>query len=340
MTTTSLEATPLPSSVIVGSAEEILRSEFASGIYLIDPLIHKYFSFLPPEQVCALPKSGESIKSLESLEEVTHMLLKRGADRSSTLIGIGGGATTDFVGFLGSIFMRGVRTVLIPTTLLSQVDASIGGKNGVDVGTAKNVLGTIQDPHRVIIDTKQLQTLSIEEMRSGFAEVLKVAFVSDAPFLDWLQSHQQELDARDDSYLSPMVRKAISCKLDITQQDTHESGVRRLLNLGHTIGHAIEMEFNLRHGEAISIGMVLEAKIGAVLGLIDPTIAHQFSERLAAFQLPVSLNKEISGVLELLSRDKKREGEKLYLPLVTTIGNAKVFEVSFKEFVNAVRHVS
>jgi len=323
-----------------GSAEAVLCSEFKNGIFLVDPHIQKYFSFLPETQVCVLPKSGEAIKTLESLEEVTQMLLKQGADRSSTLIGIGGGATTDFVGFLGSVFMRGVKTVLLPTTLLSQVDASIGGKNGVDVGRTKNVLGTIRDPHHIIIDTQLLQTLSIEEFRSGIAEVLKVAFVSDAAFSNWLESHQQELDARNDSSLALMVRKAIACKLAITQQDTHESGVRRLLNLGHTVGHAIEIEFNLRHGEAISVGMVVEAHIGAALGLIKPAIALDLAKRLAAFHLPVTLDKDIASVLGLLSKDKKREGEKLYLPLVEAIGSAKVFEVSFKEFVNAVRHVS
>lgn len=328
------------SSILYGDAKSIIASQYSGSILLIDPSLRESLKGFPQEQVIILPQSGEKIKSVHYLEEISKELLAKGADRKVTLIGVGGGATTDFVGFLGSIFMRGVKTVLVPTSLLAQVDASIGGKNGVDIGEIKNILGTIQEPAAIIIDTNFLNTVSVDELRSGIAEVIKIGFLMDSAFVEWISSNNKKIFSKDKATLDQLVKKAIELKLSIVTNDSYEQGDRRLLNLGHTLGHAIEMGLGLRHGEAVALGIVLEAKVGAKLKLISDQVESMLSDYLSQFGLPVSLDSPIEPFIDLISRDKKREGNKLYLPLVSSIGQSEVFEVSFKEFVDAVRNIN
>lgn len=327
------------SSILYGETRSIISAQFENSILLVDPALKEYFNNLPNQKVISLPKSGEALKTLSLIEEVTKILLSLGADRRTTLIGIGGGATTDFVGFLGSIFMRGIKTVLVPTTLLAQVDASIGGKNGVDIGEIKNILGTVQEPACTIIDTNFLETVPDAEIISGLAEVIKIGLLTDKDFVEWLSKNHSKILSKDKQILSELVRRAVDLKLSVVANDAYEQGARRLLNLGHTIGHAVEKGLSLRHGEAVSIGIVLEAKVGNSLGLVPEKVTEEISSMLSLFRLPIKLDSPIEPFIDLISSDKKREGDTLFLPLITNMGNSEVFQVSFKEFISAVRNI-
>lgn len=270
---------------------------------------------------------GEDHKNITTCVEIWNILTDLGADRKSLIINLGGGVVTDLGGFVASTFKRGIDFIAVPTTLLSMVDASIGGKNGVDLGNLKNQIGVINTPKMVLVDTHYLQTLPQNEMRSGMAEMLKHGLIFDEKY--W----QKFLDLKklDLTDLDQLIFESIEIKNKIVMQDPNENGIRKALNFGHTLGHAIESYFlesqdriTLLHGEAIAIGMILESYISLHFQLIDQATYTAIKTNINSVFDKISIKKtDIKPILELLIHDKKNEFGKIKFVLLDGIGNTK-----------------
>jgi 3-dehydroquinate synthase len=268
--------------------------------------------------------AGEANKNIETCIQIWNVLTELGADRKSLLLNLGGGVVTDLGGFVASTFKRGIDFINIPTTLLSMVDASVGGKTGVDLGNLKNQIGVINTPKMVLIDTTYLETLSQIEMRSGLAEILKHGLIFDIAY--WKQF--LDLSKIDYADFDQIIFDSIKIKNEIVIQDPNEKGIRKALNFGHTLGHAIESYFlenetkkTLLHGEAIAIGMVLESYISLQKKLISESEYQEIKKVLnAIFDQVVFEEKDINPILELLIHDKKNEYGTIKFVLLDGIG--------------------
>ena len=273
-------------------------------------------------------ESGEQNKNIHTCTEVWGVLTELGADRKSLLLNLGGGVITDLGGFVASTFKRGIDFVNIPTTLLGMVDASVGGKNGVDLGPLKNQVGTITNPKMVLIDTRFLTTLPQNQMRSGLAEMLKHGLIADKSYWS-LFLDLAHLDLND---LDILIHKAIIIKNEIVQQDPKENGIRKALNFGHTLGHAIESFFlendqkiTLLHGEAIAIGMVLESYLSLKQKLITSEDYLEIKHTLKSiFGTVEILDEELNPICDLLIHDKKNEYGKIQFALLDGIGKVNL----------------
>ncbi len=273
-------------------------------------------------------ESGETEKNISTCVEIWNILTELGADRKTLLLNVGGGVITDIGGFVASTFKRGIDFINIPTTLLAMVDASIGGKNGVDLGNLKNQIGVINVPRMVLIDTEFLSTLPQNEMRSGLAEMLKHGLIFDAGY--W--SRFTDLSQTDFADFDALIHRSVAIKNDIVMQDPTENGIRKALNFGHTLGHAIESYFlesnhkkTLLHGEAIAVGMVLESYISWQKGLLSEEEYRQIKKTLRAiFDAVVFDENDLQPVLDLLIHDKKNEYGKIQFALLDGIGKIKI----------------
>jgi 3-dehydroquinate synthase len=269
-------------------------------------------------------EAGESEKNINTCLEIWKILTELGGDRKSILINIGGGVITDIGGFVASTFKRGIDFINIPTTLLAMVDASIGGKNGIDLGNLKNQIGVITNPKMILIDTEYLSSLPQNEMRSGLAEMLKHGLIADKKY--WSQF--LDLKQTDFADLDELIHSSIVIKNTIVMQDPTENGIRKALNFGHTLGHAIESYFlesedknNLLHGEAIAVGMILESFISWQKGLIAETEYFEIKNTInAIFDCIFFEENDIQPILDLLIHDKKNEYGKIQFALLDGIG--------------------
>jgi 3-dehydroquinate synthase len=269
-------------------------------------------------------EAGEINKNIETCIQIWNILTDLGADRKSLVINLGGGVVTDLGGFVASTFKRGIDFINMPTTLLSMVDASVGGKTGVDLGNLKNQIGVINTPKMVLIDTTYLETLSQIEMRSGLAEILKHGLIFDKAY--WKQF--LDLSKIDYADFDQIIFDSIKIKNEIVIQDPNEKGIRKALNFGHTLGHAIESYFlenetkkTLLHGEAIAIGMVLESYISLQKKLISESEYLEIKTVInAIFDQVVFEEKDINPILELLIHDKKNEYGTIKFVLLDGIG--------------------
>lgn len=269
-------------------------------------------------------EAGEPNKNIETCVEVWNVLTELGADRKSLVINLGGGVVTDLGGFVSSTFKRGMDFIHIPTTLLSMVDASVGGKTGVDLGNLKNQIGVINVPKMVLIDTQYLETLSKEEMRSGLAEMLKHGLIYDKVYWEKFL----DLNAVDFADFDELIYRSVEIKNEIVMQDPTEKNIRKALNFGHTLGHAIESYFlenenkkTLLHGEAIAIGMILESYISLHKNLITPAEYNQIKTTIKSIYDEVFFEEsDIDPILELLIHDKKNEYGNIQFALIDGIG--------------------
>ena len=271
-------------------------------------------------------KATESNKRLESVAEIYQTALGQGLDRGSLIMGVGGGVTGDVAGFAAATFLRGIDLVLVPTTLLSMVDAAVGGKTGVnlplpaDRGIGKNLAGAFWQPKAVLIDPLALSTLDPREIRSGVAECIKHGFISDPTLLEFIRQEHAAILQADPDTITNLVCRAVQVKVDVVQHDERESGRRAALNLGHTFGHAIEpiAELDLRHGEAVAIGMVAAAECASRLGRCDASVVAVTREMVSLLGLPSDLPaaQPVDRLMEAMQYDKKtRDGHlRLVLP--------------------------
>lgn len=272
---------------------------------------------------------GEQEKTLARFSELMTALATLGASRDATLVALGGGVIGDMTGFAAACWMRGVRFVQLPTTLLAMVDSSVGGKTAVDLPEGKNLVGAFHQPSAVVADTDTLATLPDREVRAGLAEVIKYGALGDAGFFDWVQANARALRDRDPEALVQAIATSCAHKAGIVARDETETGERMLLNLGHTFGHAIEAEQGfggLVHGEAVAVGMVLAARLSADLGLAPATDAERLVAALDALGLPTALPAGLDpdALLARMRLDKKNLSGTLRLILWRGIGHAFV----------------
>jgi 3-dehydroquinate synthase len=272
--------------------------------------------------------AGEEHKTRQMKDHLEDRLLELHADRQSTIIALGGGVIGDLAGFVAATFQRGIPFIQIPTTLLAQVDASIGGKVAVDHPMGKNLIGAFYQPLRVYIDTSTLSTLPEKEFRNGMAEVIKYAAILDSRFFAYLENNHARITGQDKKVLNKIVTWCCRMKKDIVEQDEKETGLRRILNFGHTIGHAIErlQKYHISHGEAISIGMVAEAQLFRTLGYMNMSAVIRLRSLLTRYGLPVELPQSISidDLVNATLTDKKAAGDVINYTLLEEIGKAKV----------------
>jgi 3-dehydroquinate synthase len=271
--------------------------------------------------------AGETSKTRETWSRLTDQMLAKGYGRDSVVIALGGGVIGDLAGFVAATFMRGVPVVQVPTTLVAMVDASIGGKTAVDTPAGKNLVGIFHPPTAVLVDPHLLATLPLREIRGGFAEIVKHGVIADEPYLRGVASSASELlsagGAMSDRMVSLIVR-SVEIKADVVSRDEREEGLRKVLNFGHTIGHAVEMVsgFSLLHGEAVAIGMALESKLAERIGLAQAGTAATVTRTLQAAGLPTTLPPgfESDAVIEAMRSDKKARSGKTRFALPLRIG--------------------
>ena len=317
------------SRILIGeSLPALSRYIPATGVFVITDknIAAHYHSEFPGFPVYVV-EPGEKSKDFEVMTKIWHWLLEKGADRSSFIVGIGGGVVCDLAGFVASTFMRGIPFGFVATSLLAQVDASVGGKNGVNLGGYKNIIGTFTQPEFVICDTSMLKTLSDDEFRNGMAEVIKHALIKDADKFQFLKKNRNAILNKEREVISHIVKRSVKIKAAIVQADELERGERRLLNFGHTWGHAVEKENKIPHGQAVSIGMAFAAGLSKHLGYLKETDYNDILVLLHDYGLPLSTELDKNRVFDTLLRDKKKEKDKMNFVLLKSFGNAFVKEM-------------
>ena len=335
------------SSIHVGESLSNINTYIPPGvtpIIITDENIHAlYGKNFPPGPVLTIG-TGEKIKTLATVETLLRELIELSFDRGSFILGIGGGIVTDIVGFVASIFLRGVRFGFVSTSLLSQVDASVGGKNGVNLDSFKNMVGVFNQPEFVICDINLLQTLPKTEISNGLAEIVKHGLICDAPLLSFIEGNRQKALDLDRDTIFRLVADSVAIKSRVVQQDEKEAGERRKLNFGHTIGHAVE-RLNQKtpdqtgHGRAVSLGMVAAAMFSQKKGMISENDVDQIIRLLKDLNLPVKLDYKADQIIEAASRDKKKQGSNLYFVFLEALGKARVEKISYAEMNDFIRSV-
>jgi 3-dehydroquinate synthase len=274
-------------------------------------------------------KAGEQFKIQPTVDSVISQLIAMHAERSWTLVGTGGGVVTDITGFVASIFLRGVRFGFVPTSLLAMTDAAIGGKNGIDAGVHKNMIGTINQPSFILYDASFLKTLPEPEWKNGFAEIIKQAAIMDAAMFEALEKHSLSYYKKDREALAALVQKNALLKTTVVQQDEFEANKRRLLNFGHTLGHALERNYDLSHGEAVSIGMCFAARLSEKFSGFRQ--AKRFIALVDKYKLPLSAGYNKKKIFEVLLNDKKRDGNYMNFILLEKIGKGTVKKIVLEQ---------
>ena len=299
-------------------------------VLITDTTVKKYYeNQFPPYPLITL-KTGETIKTLDTVRNIYEKLLEFEADRSTFIVGIGGGIVCDITGFAASTYLRGMRFGFVSTTLLSQVDASVGGKNGVNFKGYKNLIGVFNQPEFVICDPDLLRTLPRKEILNGMAEIVKHAAIEDSNFFTYLEKHFQKALALDIGVIEKLVYDSIVIKSRVVNQDELEKGTRRKLNFGHTFGHAFEKTAGVDHGEAVSAGMVAAAVLSVKKGRLSADDAGRIKALLQKIGLPVIIQAEGKKIFDALKKDKKRKGDLIYFVLLNGIGNAFVEQIPLK----------
>jgi len=325
------------SEIVVG---ELLSSRLQmleqEPILMIDEnVLVQHHDLFEPFRSVIIP-SGESHKTLQTVEALYRELVSFGADRSTFFVGIGGGLATDVAGFVASTFLRGTAFGFVSTTLLGQVDASIGGKNGVNLEGYKNMIGTIRQPSFVWCDLSLLGTLESREYISGIAEVIKYGFIRDIKLLEYLEEHMESLLKQDLSVLEHVVSTSAAIKTDVVQKDEKEANLRKILNFGHTIGHAIERHKGILHGEAVGLGMLLAARLSHLQGLLSASEVDRVEELVLSAGLPVNMRLDAEEIYQNIRKDKKKSGEDVHFVLLKGMGNTIIRSIPLPELKSIV----
>lgn len=269
-------------------------------------------------------KAGEEHKQQSTVDQIIQQLIEKEADRNSFIVGVGGGVVTDITGYAASIYMRGVKFGFVPTTILAMVDASIGGKNGVDVGPYKNLVGLIKQPEFLLFDYSLLTSLPPEHWENGFAEIIKHACIKDAGLFALLEKYAISHFQNDTALLAELIERNVNIKTAVVVEDEFEKGDRKLLNFGHTLGHAIENVYQLLHGHAISIGMMAAASFSEKLSGFTAGDKERLKQLLEKYQLPTAKAFDKQKVWNLLKMDKKRASSEMNFILLEEIGKAVI----------------
>ena len=309
-----------------GSFTAVVTNETVAPLYA-DRVVKTLESLGQKVRLVVLP-DGEVYKTWETLQKIFDALLESGADRKSTLVALGGGVIGDMTGFAAACYMRGIRFIQVPTTLLSQVDSSVGGKTGINHPLGKNMVGAFYQPQAVIADLQTLQTLPPKELAAGLAEVIKHGAIADAQFFQWMEANIDALNACDPNAMEHAVLRSCEIKSNVVAQDEKEGGVRATLNFGHTFGHAIEAGMGYGewlHGEAVGCGMVMAADLSVRVGQLQTEEAARLKKLVAALKLPtVPPRLGLERYMDLMSVDKKAEGGEVRYILLNGIGRSTI----------------
>jgi 3-dehydroquinate synthase len=317
------------SRILIGEKLENLLQYVPDGKKIIitdDNIFGLYGNCFPPFPVI-ITKQGEKHKTLDTLDFIFEKLVEFEADRSTFIVAIGGGIVCDVAGFAASVYMRGLRFGFVSTTLLSQVDASVGGKNGVNFRGFKNMLGVFNQPEFVICDIGMLKTLNDREFRSGFAEIIKAAVIKDGLLFSYLEQHYTDALRNKASVMEKLIYDAVKIKSGVVEMDEKEKGERKKLNFGHTFAHAIEHTVGILHGEAVSVGMALAGKLSVYLGLLKKNELERLTRLIKNMELPVTIDFDFSALFDAMKKDKKRDGGFIHMILIENIGSAIVKKI-------------
>jgi 3-dehydroquinate synthase len=324
------------SGIIVGGRWEavvkLLPSE--NVIIITDENVFNIYGDRFPDFPVLKIKPGEESKQLKVIEKLAGKLMTKGTDRSGFILGIGGGVVCDVAGFLASVYMRGIRCGYVSTTLLSQVDASAGGKNGVNLGRIKNVIGNFRQPEFVICDTTMLRTLAEEEYLSGLAELIKTGLTGDPEIIRILEDNFAGVIKRERNLLSDLVTRSVKFKGFIVSKDEKESGLRRILNFGHTFGHAIELHESVKHGFAVASGMETAALFSLKKGFISKKEYNRIIKLLEKYDLRRNYRIADDVIGKLILHDKKKSGNEIHFVFLEGIGKALVKKLPVDEVID------
>lgn len=324
------------SEILVGENWESVTGLLPQrGVVIItDDNVRRLYGDRFPKVPLLTVSPGEGSKKLEVIEYLAEKLLEAGIDRTGFILAVGGGVVCDLAGFLASIYMRGIRCGYVSSSLLSQVDASTGGKNGVNLGGTKNILGNIRQPEFVICDPAMLLTLPEQEYLSGLAELIKTAVIGDKELFDLIDRSYKEIMDRDCNLLTVLVAKSVNFKASVVSEDEKETGLRRILNFGHTYGHAVEMQKSAKHGFAVASGMELATDFSFAKGFISLGEKDRIVNLLKRFGLLEKHNIPDDQIDQLILHDKKKTGTDIHFVFTEGIGKAIVKKVSVGEVID------
>ena len=320
-----LDSAELLPQHIKGSSVVIVSNTTVAPLYLAK--VEQTLKSINMRYDTVILDDGEQYKTMQSVDKIIDCLLTNRHDRKTTLIALGGGVVGDITGFTAAIYQRGVNFIQIPTTLLSQVDSSVGGKTGVNHPKGKNMIGAFYQPQCVIADITTFNTLPQREISAGLAEVIKYGLIYDVPFHDWLETNVDKLVNNDSTSMAKAVFRSCEIKAEVVAIDEKESGLRAILNLGHTFGHAIEATMgygNWLHGEAVSVGMIMACDLSQRLGWIDASVKTRAIKLLKAAGLPTKApeNMTIEQYMDTMAIDKKVDNGTINFVLLTALGKA------------------
>jgi len=321
------------STISIGEGLEQLQQYIPAGTCLIiaDANVWKYHHQRFPDVEVIRLEAGEDIKNLATVEALYRRFLEHAADRSTYVVGVGGGVVCDIAGFAAATYMRGLRYGFVASTLLAQVDASVGGKNGVNFQGFKNLVGVFRQPDFVLCDLTLLDSLPERELISGMGEVVKHALIADAPLFEFLEENTSGALGRDAKVIQRMVIDSVRIKSRVVAEDETEQGMRRILNFGHTVGHALEKLTRIQHGAAVGVGMVMACRMSLLRGYLSPEDVRRVERLLSQLSLPVSTPETPEHILEAIEKDKKRITDRIHFVLLKRIGEAVVEEIPLVE---------
>jgi len=321
------------STISIGEGLDQIQQFIPPGEFLIiaDANVWEHHHQRFPDVTVIRLEAGEKNKNLATVEMVYRNFLEHAADRSTFVVGVGGGVVCDIAGFAAATYMRGLRYGFVASTLLAQVDASVGGKNGVNFQGFKNLVGVFRQPEFVLCDLTLLDSLPESELISGMGEVVKHALIADAPLFDFLEENTPGALDRDPGVIQRMVIDSVRIKSRVVAQDEMEQGMRRILNFGHTVGHALEKLTHIQHGAVVSVGMVAACRMSLLKGYLSPEDVERVERLLHGLALPVSTPETPDHIMKAIVQDKKRVGDRIHFVFLTRIGEATVEEIPLND---------
>lgn len=323
-----------PSRIIVGDVLEELSGFLPEKrvIVITDSNVHRRYGKVIEHFDHIIIGMGETNKTLVTMEKIYHELIEMDADRECFILGFGGGIVTDVAGFAASTFMRGLSFGFIASTLLAQVDASVGGKNGVNMEGYKNMVGTFNQPDFVLCDTSLLRTLPEREFRAGLAEIIKAGIIADPELFELFENHSFEDFRNDGKLLTRAITAAIKVKAGVVERDEREAGERKLLNLGHTFGHAVEKStHSFLHGEAVAIGIAMACDLSVMLGIMAHEDAAHIKGVIERMGLPLESGVDAKRLMKVMKHDKKRDREYINMVLPIAVGKCEIRRMPIAE---------
>ncbi|MFD1553983.1 3-dehydroquinate synthase [Putridiphycobacter roseus] len=331
------------SKVVVGEKLQKLNSyipQTAQSVILItDENVGALYSDLFPDYPVITIGTGEKIKTQETVDFIAESMLNLGADRHTFLVGIGGGVVCDITGFVASIYMRGIDFGYVPTTLLSQVDASVGGKTGINFKGFKNIIGVFSQPQFVLCDVNLLVSLPEEEVKSGLIEIVKHSIINDPTKFGFIRSNINKILAIDIPTLEYLIIQSVRIKIKVVTEDEKEKGERKKLNLGHTIGHAIESISGISHGFAVAIGLVLTARISHLSGFCSQETVDEITMLISSLQMATTSDIGLSELIQAIQKDKKKSLDTVDFIAIKSIGEVFIHPITFRELEKNIKAV-